>query len=150
MAKSKKKVSQPKVKNKQTPQHPLLPGVETSDERICWRFKHVDHGGPWGFGKVDGGTLCWIMERLAAFEGMTINELFHNGGYPGKDYNVPDLPSREALDRLEECGLGDATKIWCLRLQGEPRLYGFLHGHVFHIIWWDPEHQVWPSKLKHT
>ncbi|MBQ1167023.1 hypothetical protein KBZ21_54410, partial [Streptomyces sp. A73] len=42
------------------------------------------------------------------------------------------------------------TKIWKLRIGGAGRLWGFLVGHVFHIIWRDPDHQVWPSKKKNT
>jgi hypothetical protein len=150
VAKSKKRVSRPNVKNKETPKPRGLPGAETSDKRICWRFKHVDHEGPWGFDQVDGKTLCAIMERLAHFEGMTVNELFNTNGYPGKDYDIPAIPNRTALDRLEACGLEDQTKIWCLRFSGEKRLFGILEDNIFHVIWWDPEHQVWPSKLKHT
>jgi hypothetical protein len=90
---AKKRVSTPQVKRKEIPKRSLLPESETSDERLCWRFTHVDHEGPWGF---------------------------------------------------------DRTKIWCLRLQGAPRLYGFLVGHVFHIVWWDPDHEIWPSRLRNT
>ncbi len=33
---------------------------------------------------------------------------------------------------------------------GERWLYGFLHDNVFHVIWWDPHHEIFPSKLKKT
>jgi hypothetical protein len=38
------------------------------------------------------------------------------------------------------------TKISRLRFGGKIRLYGFLIGNVFHMLWWDAEHQVWPAK----
>lgn len=148
--KLKKQVSTPHLKLKEVPRRDVLPGAETSDKRICWRFTHVDHGGPWGFDTVDGKKLCWIMERLSQLESMTISELFYQGDYPGKDYDVEKIPTAEAAVRLDSIGLGDMTRISVLRLQGEPRLYGFLAGHVFHVVWWDPEHKIWPSKLKHT
>lgn len=132
------------------PRRSLLPGAETSDKRICWRFRHVDHDGPWGLENVDGQTLRWLCERLAQFESMTVNEIFNNGDEPGKDYDVHRIPNRTALDRLEEMGLGDMTKIWRLRLQGKLRLYGFLLDNVFHVVWWDPKHEIWESKKKHT
>lgn len=148
--KSKAQVSTPNIKVKEVPRRVGLPGAETSDSRICWRFCHVDHGGPWGFAEVDGAKLCWLMERLSAFESMTVNEIFSGSGYPGKHYEVESLPTSAALARLTELQLADMTKISCLRLQGEPRLYGFLLKNVFHMVWWDPKHEVWPSKLKHT
>lgn len=133
------------------PVHSLaLPGSGMSDKRPCWRFTHVDHDGPWGFAEVEPAELCHILRCLAKFETMTLNEIFHNGGYPGKDYEVAAIPNRAALDRLDELGLADQTKIWALRLQGEPRLYGFLDDNIFHVVWWDPKHKIWPSNKKHT
>src|SRR5919197_5468940 len=134
MARSKKRVSTPQVKRKEVPKRTLLPESGTSDRRLCWRFAHVDHDGPWGFDKVDPKTLCWMQQRLAEFERMTVNGAFHRSDYPGKEYDVARIPNSQALARLEEMGLGDMTKIWCLRLGGAPRLYGFLDGHVFHIV----------------
>ena len=127
-----------------------LPGAGNSEERPCWRFTHVDHDGPWGFDKVEPSVLCNILVRLGNFESMTLNKVFRSGGYPGKDYEVAAIPNSDALARLEAIGLADQTKIWVLRLGGEPRLYGFLDENIFHIVFWDPEHEIWPSVLKHT
>lgn len=127
-----------------------LPGAANSDERLAWRFTHVDHDGPWGFSEVEPSVLCGILSHLANFESMTLNEVFHRGGYPGKDYDVAAIPNSDALVRLEAVGLADQTKIWALRLGGEPRLYGFMDENIFHVVFWDPEHEIWPSRLKHT
>jgi len=127
-----------------------LPGAANSEERLCWRFTHVDHDGPWGFSEIEPSVLPRILGHLANFESMTLNEVFHHGGYPGKDYDVADIPNSGALARLEAIGLADQTKISVLRLGGEPRLYGFLDENIFHVVFWDPEHEIWPSVLKHT
>ncbi|MFH8892980.1 hypothetical protein [Streptomyces sp. NPDC017949] len=37
-----------------------------------------------------------------------------------------------------------------LRFQGKQRLYGFFDGNTFHVVWWDPEHQVYPSTKRKT
>ena len=81
---------------------------------------------------------------------MTVAEVFHRGDEPGKDYDVATLPNPLARTRLETAGLADQTKIWRLALGGKPRLYGFLVGNIFHVVWWDREHEVWPSRKKHT
>ena len=31
-----------------------------------------------------------------------------------------------------------------------PRIWGARRGDVFHVLWWDPEHEVWPSQLRYT
>lgn len=150
MAKKKTKRPRPHRADKPIRKPDVLPGSDNSADRVCWRFTYVDHEGPWGFDKVDGETLCWIMRRLAEFESMTINEIFNNRDYPGKDYEVARIPHALARQRLEECGRGDMTKIWCLRLGGEERLYGFLCENVFHVVFWDPKHEIWPSPKKGT
>jgi hypothetical protein len=52
--------------------------------------------------------------------------------------------------RLDVIGLADMTKISVFRVTGEKRLYGFRCSNVFHVVWWDPQHVVWPSRKKHT
>ena len=71
-------------------------------------------------------------------------------GYPGKDYDIEDIPIQDARDRLDAIGLADMTKISVFRLSGVLRLYGFRRENVFHVVWWDPPHQIWPSVKKHT
>lgn len=146
--KPKKRVSALPATTKAVFRRDVLPDAETSDHRLCWRFTHFDHDGPWGFGRFEKDTLQWLLECLRSFESMTPAEIFR--GYPGKLYEVAAIPNKTALDRLDELGMADMTTIWRLRLGGEPRLYGFLAGHVFHVLWWDPDHEIWPSTLKHT
>jgi hypothetical protein len=123
-----------------------LPDAETSDERLCWRFRHVDHAGPWSFTTVTSEVLCAILTKLSDFESMTVSEAFR--GNPGKDYDVTEVPHRDVPGRLDAIGLGDQTRISRFELQGKWRLYGFRLDNVFHVVWWDPEHQIWPTKRK--
>jgi hypothetical protein len=123
----------------------LLPSSRNSDDRICWRFTHLDDEGPWGLAPLDHARVLGLLAEMVKFESQTINELFHRGEWPGKCHDVESLPNKTARDRLEAMGLPDMTKIWKLRIGGPGRLWGFLIGNVFHVVWWDPEHQVWPS-----
>ncbi|WP_030064859.1 hypothetical protein [Streptomyces natalensis] len=127
----------------------LLPGADTSHERVSWRFSQVDHDGPWGFGEMVPGMLCEVLRKLSHCESMTVNEL--RGSWRlFKEYDLPGGLCRDALDRLEALRRDDMTKIQRLEFTGTQRLYGFLEGNIFHVVWWDPNHQVYPSKLKHT
>ncbi|GII65376.1 hypothetical protein Skr01_54610 [Sphaerisporangium krabiense] len=128
----------------------VLPGEDGSDKRLSWRFCHVDRDGPWSFDKVDAGTMHEVLDKLAHFETMTVNEIFNHGEEPGKHYDVADLPNPTSRERLAELHLTDMTKISRLRLGGTLRLYGFLQGNCFHIIWWDPDHEIWPSHKRNT
>lgn len=125
-----------------------MPAADTSTDRICWRFTHADHGSLWCFHEIDGEQLCSVLRQLGNFESMKMSELF--AGYPGKDYEIEGLPNKDALKRLDVLGLADQTRISRLQLGGTERLYGFRYGNVFHLVWWDPKHEIWPSARKGT
>jgi hypothetical protein len=127
-----------------------LPASNNSPDRICWRFSHVDSEGPWSLAVLDFTQLLTLLSELVKFESQTIKELFLQGQWPGKCHDLATLPNRAARVRLESIGLSDMTQIWKLRIGGAGRLWGFLEGNVFHVVWWDPNHEIWPSKLKHT
>ncbi|WP_157930772.1 hypothetical protein [Glycomyces xiaoerkulensis] len=55
-------------------------------------------------------------------------------------------PTKEAPKRLARLGLDDQTQIWRLRTNGPGRLYGYRVGCVFHLVFWDPRHEIWPSQ----
>lgn len=127
----------------------LLPGADSSDKRLCWRFTHVDHESRWGFGSMAPEVLCEVLRKLADCESMTVDEL-RNTRKLFVEYDLPGKLCKDALDRLVEMRRDDMTKIQRLEFTGLQRLYGFLEGNVFHIVWWDPLHEVYPVKLKHT
>jgi hypothetical protein len=122
-----------------------IPGASDSPDRICWRFSHFDWDGPWG--SLD---LNELVGRLRSFESNTILELFNHKDEPGKRYDLPALPNKVAVARLDAIGLGDQDHIWRLRTTNTGRLYGFLVHNVFHPVFWDPEHEIWPSPKRHT
>ncbi|MBQ1163596.1 hypothetical protein KBZ21_36990, partial [Streptomyces sp. A73] len=83
-----------------------------TDDRICWRYTHLDKDGPWGLAPLDHDRVLGLLAAMATFESHTINELFHPGEWPGKCHDVADLPNKQALSRLDDLGIPDMTKIW--------------------------------------
>jgi hypothetical protein len=116
------------------------------------RLGSVDVGGPWCLTNIKADHFSDLLERLRSFESMTCSELFHQGTGMGKVYPVADLPNKAARKRLTELEYDDQTEIARLQITGQRRLYGFLPdgGPDFYVLWWDPLHEIWPSKLKHT
>lgn len=125
-----------------------VPGQDTSSSRLAWRLCHMDVEDPWAVTKLTGPEIVAVAQRMKAFETMSVQEIFK--GNPGKHYQVAELPSKEARDRLDALQLSDMTEVSALRISGPERLYGFLIDNVFHVLWWDPRHEIWPSRLKHT
>jgi Cu/Ag efflux protein CusF len=142
--------SPPSPSRKEIPRNlPGLPDSSSSGDRICWRFRHMDHEGPWNFDGLSDGELGGLMKCLASFESMTMAEAFR-GGHPGKDYDVENMPNALAHERLDAIGMGDLTCVSRFRVDGRGRLYGIRCGNVFHVIWWDRNHEVWPSEKRNT
>lgn len=54
---------------------------------------------------------------------------------------------REAIRDLSDANLAEIDEVMSLRLTGTNRIFGFMENEVMHILWWDPEHRVCPTKL---
>lgn len=131
---------------------PVLLDTEHSEvrsRRLVWRFSEVDAEGEWPPAEIGAQALGDLLRKMASYESMTVGEIFSPGSEHGKRYTVDSLPSH-ARKRLGEIERDDETEIARLRCGGKPRLYGFLREHVFHVVWWDAEHAVYPSKKKRT
>ena len=116
-------------------------------EIIRFRFDQIDSGSPWDLEKIGQGDLSELLTFLRSISHSTIGELFHGNG-PGKHYtDLHSGMSAPALRRLVELYSGQ-DYVHRLRLSGKKRLFGILVGSEFSILWWDPEHDVWPSKRR--
>ena len=72
--------------------------------------------------------------------------MHNNGSHPV----VCEALIKKARDRLHTLKLDDNDVLYSIRLTGKQRIWAACFGHVFHLLWWDPEHEVCPSELKHT
>jgi hypothetical protein len=113
-----------------------------------WSVKFFDLGGPWGKEKFAPSDLELIFPKLKSYESMTWKEIKAN---PTRDHSVSiDKLIKAARSRLEDIGLDDSDDLFRLRLTGTARLWGILVSNCFHLLWWDPHHEICPSHLKHT
>ena len=136
----------------------IVPPVATvqPDDRLqrtlIFRFDCVDLDDtcPWSLANVNPNDQKVLLEHLRQYESRTIGELRSGRVSDFKSYdNFADCPNTTAIKRLAE--LYEAPdSIARFRLGGKKRLYGFLVDNEFHLLWWDPNHEVWPSKKRHT
>jgi len=114
-----------------------------------WRFGAMDMKGEWGWGRVSGEKLAEIREKLTDFEGMTWNEILVSQRTRNHRVSIERI-CFQAQKRLTEIKLDDTSCIWSLRLSGKNRVWGILDGNVFLLLWWDPDHKVYPTEPKNT
>ena len=70
-----------------------------------------------------------------------------------KHHEIPiESLASDAQDDLVKRKLDEVVgdDVFRFRLDGTSRLWGFVVDGIFHVLWWDPEHQICPSEKSHT
>ena len=150
-------------KNKQIKQREIPKGKSIAQggnpeqyyiENPAWSFASSDQN-MWAFTKEHVGDLLWneILPRLKALESQTWGEILVKDKKQNHSIDVEKL-NKAAQDRLAEKYI-EAESLISLRVTGNHRLYGYMTGRVFNILWYDDDHGdnrtcVCRSTLKHT
>lgn len=95
---------------------------------------------------MKGPQLLKALVRLGEYEKMNWPQIIRQTG----SHPVPcDQLAPLAEKRLREIGQDDVDELFSLRMSGnKPRIWGIRSGGVLSILWWDPEHEVCPSKKR--
>lgn len=116
----------------------------------AWRVARLELMDPYGWHEIERSTILKIRERLASFETMRWREILVDAGTSHHMVSVSRL-SKAARDRLDLITRGQVNDdLLSLRLTGRERIWGIFDRGVCQLLWWDPDHQVCPSLLKHT
>jgi len=111
-----------------------------------WAFRIIDLGGPWCWRALGGDGLVEVLGRLKQLESMTWGEI------EGAEHHFVGVGGccKKARDRLAELRHDDTDALFSVRVTGRKCIYGIRDGGVLSILWWDPEHEVYPAPKKHT
>ena len=130
-------------------------GGSTSDQLFTWDASLMDTGVSddsscgWTW-RLEPGELKELMEFLAACSKRTWAELYadrtgsKNRHKKHHDHDVSDI-CQQAQARLGQLTDESYDKILRLRYGGEKRLWGFRDRAVFHVVWVDLHHDVYPT-----
>lgn len=112
-----------------------------------WDTSCVDCEGAWSWTEVDP-RLWWdhICPARENFCSMKWGEITGNGNHPIDVDNI--IPA--AQRRLEEIGQGDTDVLYSLRIGGRRRIWGIRELNTFRVLWWDPNHEIYPVNLRNT
>lgn len=120
----------------------------------AWTFANSDQK-MWAFSQEHIGELVWteILPRLKSLETQTWSEILVRDKKQNHSINVDDL-NKIAQDRLASKYI-EAESLISLRITGNHRLYGYMTGRIFNVLWYDDDHGdnnkcVCRSSLKHT
>lgn len=114
-------------------------------QHLRFRFNRVDLEGPWCLSKITREDHVALIKFMAATEAKTVAEVFD--GHVGKDEDVAaGSPNADAMARARQIYPEESERMASLHVSGKHRVWGLRHDPEFAVIWWDPEHEIWPTK----
>lgn len=123
-------------------------------ENPAWTFTNSDQE-IWAFSREHMGEGFWtkILPKLKALETQTWGEILIRDKKQNHSLDLNEL-NKAAQDRLASKYI-EAESLISLRITGSHRLYGYMTGRVFNVLWYDDDHGdnstcVCRSHLKHT
>lgn len=139
----KKPKEKEKISRSKTPKSEPLPNI--SERHPSWQIALLQMVNPWGWHILEKTKVAEIQTKLAEFEKKPWSEILGKNHKQNHKIKVIDLHN-EAQKRLTDIGQDDIDKVVSLRLSGKERVYGILDGEVLRLLWWDPGHEICPSK----
>jgi hypothetical protein len=123
------------------------PAQEDDSQRVSWRFGDGDRGGtwPWEPSGFAAEVALELLTFLAEMDKMTWAECSQSWKPRRKRVEASGI-SAEAQDRLRSIHKDDTEFLEEFRVSGPGRIWAIRVGHVCHVLWWDPEHTVWPTR----
>lgn len=108
---------------------------------LAWRFSGCDRGGPFSWTIGADAKFREVIEKLHEFEGKTWAQIIETGSHAIEVHQI----CKEARDRLVEIERDDLDELMSFRLTGPNRVWCDKNGHIMRILWWDENHQVYPT-----
>jgi len=148
MSKDKKAKARFNPANKKQPklsESPSFHGLHPS-----WRVGRIQTQHPFGCHELTADEWNRLRNHLSSLERQTWEEILIRAKKQNHNVAIDDL-SRPAQDRLRQIfDPLDFDDLLSLRLSGRERIWGILDRGAVTLLWWDPNHEVCPSELKHT
>jgi hypothetical protein len=124
-----------------------LPVVSTQNKKLVWKVSKIDDNSQWGWNQITCPEfLRNIWEKMHNFETMTWSEILgrHHHAIAVNDIIEP------AQNRLAQLGHDDQEELVSFRLSNTERIWAIRSGAEAFLLWWDPNHEICPSQLRHT
>ncbi len=152
MAKQLKKV---KAKRDKKYVKETKPVISTDGENIIWLFDKIDRSGSYAFDvNREDFDHKEVLTKMINYSSMTWGEVkrqTHDDGRSKHHFLAPGSLSKEAAERLKARDLEEFSDyIFSFALQNKIRIVGIRNAEKFHVLWYDPDHKICPSKKGHT
>jgi len=149
----------PPKRSKQQGPRPSKAPAQPDNVALSWRLSTLDRAYPQegGWGAIDDADLHRIVERIAALDDRSMTQVLAGSSTSQHHFTVYDQEtidrgfSADAKRRLVERERDDATEVARIRVGSAKRLYAVRTPRgVFEMLWWDPNHEVYPTEPRNT
>lgn len=127
--------------------------VEAIDDlTISWHVGVIDRDGPWGppseygWNGIDKQIIFdVIIPKMKSFETMRWGDVIGMG--PRKPFHSTPTAGLcpRAQKRLRKINMDDTDSLFSVKFGSRERMWGIKTGNTLKILWWDPEHEVYPT-----
>lgn len=147
------------TRSKQHGPRPSKARPQPDNIALSWRFSTLDRAYPQegGWSAIDDADLHRIVECIAALDDRSMTQVLAGSSTSQRYFAVYDQAtvdrgfSADAKRQLADRERDDATEIARIRVGGTKRLYAVKTPRgVFELLWWDPNHQIYPTEPRNT
>lgn len=130
-------------------------GYSTDNKKPIWCFDMIDRNSKFAF-DVDRADFRHyeVIKKIIDYSNMTWAEIerqTHDDGKSKHHFLSLDTLSKEAITSFNKKELSDRSdSIFSFSFQNKLRIVGIRIDEYFHVVWYDPNHEVCPSHKKHT
>lgn len=126
---------------------------ESENKLVIWRFDMIDRNGSFAFDlNRDDFNHKEVMEKMLEYSTMTwadIRKQTHDRGKSKHHFLDAENLSPETKERINKMKLEQySDMIFSFALQNKLRIVGIREREHFHVLWYDPNHEICPSKKK--
>ena len=121
--------------------------TSTQEKKLVWEVTKIDKDGKWGWNNLSCAKFLKLLwKKMRNFETMTWSEIL---GSKHHMISVKDI-IKPAQDRLRELDHDDQDELVSFRVSGSERIWAIRSEESSFILWWDPNHEIYPSSKKYT
>ncbi|EJT9437657.1 hypothetical protein N3873_004175 [Escherichia coli] len=116
---------------------------------INFSFRYIDAGHEkFSFAAQDSAYFCKVLERLKDLSTLTEREFIADRGATLKSHSIDwrETSEPEGFTHLNEQFQSYTPYQFAVSRNEHGRVHGFFIGNVFHIVWLDPHHRLYPGR----
>ena len=114
---------------------------------FSFRYIDADHE-KFRFAAEDSAYFCKVLDRLKALSSLTANEFMAGRSAALKSHPIDwrHTSEPEGFTHLNEQFQSYTPYQFAVSRNEHGRVHGFFIGNVFHVVWLDPHHRLYPGK----